>query len=172
MDLYTAVRTRYSARKFTSRPIAEETLRRMLDAARLAPSARNGQEWRFVIVRDAARRGALQEASFGQRQVGAAPIVIAACAETDGRVMSCGQPAYPIDVAIAVDHLTLAATAEGLGSCWICRFDEARAKRALAIPDVPTIRVVALLPIGYPADSAPARKQRLALEEIVRDEQW
>jgi nitroreductase len=172
MELYEAIRARHSARAFTERAVEEEKLTRIFEAARLAPSARNGQEWRFVVVRDPGTRAQLQAAAFEQTQVGQAPVVIAACGENDGRVMSCGQLAYPIDVAIAVDHLTLAATSEGLGTCWICRFDEMRVKTALGIPPENRIRVIALLPLGYPQAPAPATKPRLPIASIVRREHW
>jgi nitroreductase len=84
--------------------------------------------------------------------------------------MPCGQLSYPIDVAIAIDHITLCAVAEGLGTCWIGAFDEGRVRAILGIPS--HIRVVGLLPIGYPVDPAPVPKRRLALEEIVRYEGW
>jgi nitroreductase len=84
--------------------------------------------------------------------------------------MPCGQLSYTVDVSIAVDHLTLCAVAEGLGTCWIGAFDEGQVKEILSIP--PEIRVVALTPLGYPQDPAPARKSRLPLEEIVKFERW
>ena len=84
--------------------------------------------------------------------------------------MSCGQLCYPIDVAIAIDHLTLCAVAEGLGTCWIGAFDEAQVKDILAIPKA--IRVIELLPIGYPEDPSPGEKKRLPLSEIVKYERW
>jgi nitroreductase len=84
--------------------------------------------------------------------------------------MTCGQPSYPIDAAIAIDHITLGAAAEGLGTCWIGAFYEDEVKQILGIP--PEIRVVALLPLGYPQDPRPARKLRLSLERIVSCENW
>ena len=96
--------------------------------------------------------------------------MIVACAETDEHVMRCGQACYPIDVAIALDHITLAAVELGLGTCWIGAFDEKEVKQILDIPA--EIRVVALLPLGYPADSSVAKKKRLPLNEIVKYEHW
>ncbi|MCK5256331.1 MAG: nitroreductase family protein, partial [Deltaproteobacteria bacterium] len=88
----------------------------------------------------------------------------------DGHVMACGQTCYPIDVAIAIDHITLCATADGLGTCWIGAFDEGEVKKILEIP--PQIRVVGLLPIGYPKDASRVEKSRLPLEKIVKYERW
>ena len=84
--------------------------------------------------------------------------------------MRCGQPAYPIDVAIAMDHLALAAAAEGLGTCWIGSFDEALVKQILGIPA--EVRVVQLMPLGYPVDPSPVVKSRLSLEKILHYERW
>jgi len=170
MDVYEAISTRKSVRAFEDKDVPEKIILRLLEAARLAPSASNRQEWRFVVVRDAATRKQLAEAAMGQRFVGEAPVVLACCAETDGHKMACGQPCYPIDVAIAIDHITLCAVAEGLGTCWIGAFDEARAKKVLGIP--PEIRVVDLLPIGYPSDPSPADKKRLPLNELIHYERW
>jgi nitroreductase len=150
--------------------VEKEKLDRLLNAARLAPSASNHQEWRFVVVTDPEKRSRLAEEAAGQRFIAEAPIVIAACAETDGKIMRCGQLCYPIDVAIAIDHLTLAAVAEGLGTCWIGSFDPDKVRRILGIPEENV--VVELLPLGYPKDPEPVRKSRLPLETIVRYEKW
>jgi nitroreductase len=170
VELYEAIRTRKSVRAWREEPVPDEVLERVLEAARLAPSARNAQEWRFVAAREPGTRRRLAEAAAGQRFVAEAPVVIACCAETDGRVMRCGQLAYTVDVAIAVDHLTLAAAAEGLGTCWVGAFDEGKVREVLGIP--PAVRVVVLLPLGWPREPAPVAKRRLALSEIVRRERW
>lgn len=168
--MYEAISRRKSVRSFRDREIPEEVISRLLGAARLAPSASNRQEWRFVAVRDPAVRRRLSRAARGQKHVAQAAVVLACCAETDGHVMTCGQACYPIDVAIAIDHLTLCATAEDLGTCWIGAFKENEVKEILGIPS--RIRVVALLAIGYPEDPAPVEKDCLALEAIVKLEQW
>ena len=170
MDIYEAIRTRKSVRSFLDRPVEREKLARVIEAARLAPSAHNNQEWRFVVVTDPERRRRLAREAAGQAFVGEAPVVIAACAETDGGIMRCGLPRHPIDVAIALDHLALAAVAEGLGTCWIGAFDAPRVRGILGIP--PGIVVVQLMPIGYPRDPAPVPKRRLPLEAILHEELW
>ena len=170
MDVYKAIATRKSVRAFEDRDVPENVLLRLLEAARLAPSASNRQEWRFVVVRDPANRKRLAKAANAQKFIGGAPVILVCCAETDGHVMACGQLCYPIDVAIAIDHLTLCAVAEGLGTCWIGAFDEDEVKKILGIP--PQIRVVELLPIGYPQDPAPVEKSRLSIEKIVKHERW
>ena len=170
MNVYTAISRRKSVRAFQDRDVPETILTRLLEATRLAPSASNRQEWRFVVARDPDTRKRLARAANGQRFVGEAPVVIACCAETDGHVMLGGLACFPIDVAIAVDHLTLCAAAEGLGTCWIGAFNPGQVKEILGIP--PGIRVVALLPVGYPKDPAPVEKSRLPLESIVKYEHW
>ena len=170
MDVYDSIRIRKSVRSYLDRPVEKEKLDRVLKAVRLAPSASNRQEWRFVVVTDPEKRRRLAEEAAGQRFIAEAPIVIAACAETDGKIMRCGQACYPIDVAIAIDHLTLAAVAEGLGTCWIGSFDPDAVRRILGVPE--QIVVVELLPLGYPKDPEPVSKSRLPAETIVRYEKW
>jgi nitroreductase len=165
-----AIRVRKSVRSYADRPVDDETLNIILDAGRLAPSASNRQEWRFVVVRERKTRTKLAEIAGGQVFVGEAPVVIAACAQTDGHIMRCGQACYPIDVAIALDHMTLAAVELGLGTCWIGLFDEKKVKELLGIPD--QIRVIELMPLGYPVNPAAIEKKRLSLQEIVKFERW
>lgn len=169
MNVSEAVRQRRSVRSYEARPVEEEKLARVLEAGRRAPSARNRQEWRFVVVRDAGTRARLGEAACGQSFVGQAPVVIAACATECSHVMACGQLCYPIDLAIATDHMTLQAVEEGLGTCWIGAFHEAKAKEILGIPE--GVRVVALLPLGYPTKVPPPTSRR-RIEEIVAWERW
>jgi nitroreductase len=169
MTVQEAIQNRYSVRAYEERAVEEDKLGRVLEAARLAPSAGNRQEWRFVVVRDAETRRRLMDAANGQAFVASAPVLIAACAEGEQHVMTCGQLSYPIDVAIALEHIALAAAEEGLGTCWIGAFKEDQVKKILGIPEA--VRVVELMPLGYPATEAPA-KRRLELDEIVKWEKW
>lgn len=169
MDFHEAVKSRYSCRDYQDRPVEPEKLDRIIEAARLAPSASNRQEWRFVAVTDPAKRAALTKIAHGQKFVGQAPLVIAACALTDGHVMSCGQLSYTIDVAIALEHIALAATAEGLATCWIGAFDEEPVKKLLGIPA--DVRVVQLMPLGYAADKR-GPGTRMALRDILMHDEW
>ena len=170
MDLYEAIKTRKSVRRFQNLPIEEGTLTKLLDAAHLAPSANNSQEWRFVVVRDAETRKALADAASKQDFVAEAPVVIVCCAETDGDVMRCGLQRYPVDVTLAIDHLMLAAAAEGLGTCWVGAFNPGRVKTILKIPE--GVEVVAVLPLGYPEYPEAQDKNRLPLDRIVHHETW
>lgn len=169
MDVYKAILSRRSIREYESRDIEEDKLDRVLDAGRLSPSAGNRQERRFVVIRDAGTRKALAEAANDQVFVAQAPIVIAACSVESEYVMSCGQLAYPIDTAIAVDHMTLQAVEEGLGTCWIGAFDEKKVKKMLGIPD--NVRVVTLLPIGYPR-VVPQPTARKSPGQVIMHEKW
>lgn len=154
---------------YDSRKVEEDKLIRILESGRLSPSAGNRQERRFIVVRDARTRKALSSAARDQKFVAEAPVVIAACSVEKEYVMACGQLAYPIDTAIAVDHMTLQAVEEGLGTCWIGAFDEEKVKEILNIPV--NVRVVSLLPLGYPGD-IPRTKSRKNLDEIVMWEKW
>jgi len=169
MDVMTAIKTRRSIRSYQDKDIEEEKLNLVLEAGRLAPSASNLQEWRFVVVKDKATREKLAAAAHHQRFVGEAPVVIVACAVITDHMMACGQLSYPIDVAIAVDHMTLKAVEEGLGTCWIGAFEEDEVKKILNIPE--RVRVVALLPIGYPK-YVPSPTPRKNIKEIVVYEKW
>ncbi len=169
MDVMKAIQSRRSVRAYETRGVEEDKLRRILESGRLSPSAGNRQERRFIIIKDAKTRKMLCEAARNQAFVAEAPVVIVACSVESEYVMSCGQLAYPIDTAIAVDHMTLQAVEEGLGTCWIGAFDEKRVKEILHIPE--NVRVVALLPLGYASD-IPGAKARKSLAEIVMWERW
>ena len=170
MTVSEAIRMRKSVRSFLDKPVEDDKLNAVLEAARLAPSASNRQEWRFVVVRDADLRQKLVPAARDQAFVGQAPVVIACCAETDSHKMTCGQMCYPIDAAIAIDHMTLIATELGLGTCWIGAFYEDQVKEILGIPE--EIRVVELLPLGYPADPSMKDKNRLSIDQIIHYDRW
>ena len=163
MNAHEAIAARRSVRAYEDKPVEDEKLRRVLEAGRLAPSARNMQEWKFVVVRDEELRSRMVPACKGQEFVGEAPVIVVACAVEHDHMMPCGQYAYPIDLAIAVDHMTLAAVEEGLGTCWIGAFLEDEVREVLGIPD--DVRVVTVLPLGYPAESPPARS-RNAFEDV------
>jgi nitroreductase len=169
MDVLEAIRSRRSIRAYEPLEVEEDKLARVLESGRLSPSSSNRQERRFIVVRDAKIRELLSEAARNQKFVAEAPVVIAACSVEKEYVMLCGQLAYPIDTAIAVDHMTLVAVEEGLGTCWIGAFDEKKVKEILNIPV--DVRVVALLTLGYPS-KIPRPTPRKSLNEIVMWEEW
>jgi nitroreductase len=170
MNIFDAIKTRKSVRKYLDKPVEEEKLNQILEAAHLAPSASNRQEWRFVVVQDKDTRKKLAQAAGSQSFVGEAPVVLAACAETDGKVMKCGLPCHPINVAIALDHIMLTAVELGLGTCWIGHFDALEVKKILGIPE--EIVIVGLMPLGYPADPSAIQKKRLSMDQIIHMERW
>ncbi len=169
MNVMEAIKKRGSIRGYKDSEVEEEKLNLVLEAGRLAPSASNRQEWKFIVVKNKDTREKLGIASHHQKFVGEAPVVIVACSTETSHIMPCGQLSYPIDLAIAVDHMTLKAVEEGLGTCWIGAFEEEEVKKILGIPD--TIRVVALLPLGYPI-SIPSPTPRKSKEEIILFEKW
>ncbi|MCM8778363.1 MAG: nitroreductase family protein [Candidatus Omnitrophica bacterium] len=169
MELMEAIRRRRSIRSYLDKPVEEEKLKKVLEAGRLAPSAKNLQEWRYIIVRDKTTQEKLMSAAKGQRFVYEAPVVIVACAVNTDYKMSCGQYAYPIDVAISLTHISLKAVEEGLGTCFIGAFYEDQVKKILAIPE--DVRVVELMTLGYPKET-PFPKPRKDLKEIVCYEKW
>jgi nitroreductase len=170
LNVIDAVKFRRSVRDFSEKKLESNKLVKILEAARLAPSAFNRQEWRFVLVKDAETIKKLVTEAKSPPFVSKAPVVIVACAKSNGPVMSCGQPCYVIDVAIALDHLSLAAVEYGIGSCWVSLFDETKVREILRIPD--EVRVIALMPLGYPLKPLPSDKKRLPLAQLVRFDIW
>jgi len=164
MEVFEAITKRQSVRDYRDTPVPEDKLRRVLEAGRMAPSGGNRQEMKFVVVREKETRLKLAEASGGQRHVGQAPVLIAAVATVTDRIMLCGVPAYPVDVAIAVDHMTLAAFEEGLGTCWIGAFRQEMVRKALKIPE--SCVVVSLLTLGFPAAEG-RPKTRKTFDEVI-----
>ena len=151
--------------------MSDDDIAVILEAARFSQSARNIQDWRFVVVRDPDKRNMLAEAAKGQRFVAEAPVVIACCGVGTDYVMTCGQHAYTIDVAIAMENMALTAHGIGLGTCWLGAFYEDKVKDALGIPADGDIRVVGMLTVGRPAVSAPPKKRK-ELAGIVAFERW
>ena len=169
MTVMEAIELRHSVRAFKPYEVENDKLERVLEAGRLAPSASNRQEWRFVVVRKEATRELLADAARGQRFVAEAPVVIVCCAVSTDHMMPCGLYCYPIDVAIAMSYMTLQAVEEGLGTCWIGAFDPDKVREILGIPG--DVIVVGLLPLGYPEGAAPAKK-RLHMDQVRFDEKW
>ena len=169
MDQRSIFRRRFSCRSYRPDPIPREVLTELLEAARWAPNAGNLEPWRFVVVLDEFRRGALARSAYGQGFVAAAPAVVVVCAVPEesarfygprGRELYCLQ-----DTAAAVENLLLAATESGLGTCWVGAFQEAAVARDLDLQ--PGWRPVALVTVGYPAEE-PTRRRRRSLESITR----
>ncbi len=168
MAILEAIRKRYSCRAYQQKSIEPDKLDTILEAARLAPSARNMQDWRFVVVTDSQIKRQVAETTNRPDVFAKAGAIIAACSNSD-YVMRCGQAIGPIDVAIALEHICLQATDLGLGTCWIGSFDPEEVRSILGIPV--DIEVIELMTVGYPADSKPEAK-RESMEKIVSFEKW
>jgi nitroreductase len=169
MDFLELVASRYSVRSYESRPVEQDKLDRVLEAVRLAPSGSNRQPWKFVVVRDPEVRRQLMPACMNQPHIAQAPVVIAGVGLMPERMMHCDIPGDPVDLSIAMDHLTLAATSEGLGTCWIGAFDQDKVRQVLGIPE--SAKVVEVMTLGYPADE-PRAKSRKSMDEIVCYDRW
>mgnify|MGYP001305501162 FL=1 len=169
MDVFSAIQGRRSIRSYSSKPIEPEKLNKVLEAARLSPSASNNQGWKFIVVTEEETRKKIVEAAGNQKFIGQAPVVIVACGTDPDKVMKCGQYRYTLDISIAVSYIMLEAYEQGLGTCWIGHFDESEVKKILNIPD--NVRVVALTPLGYPAEN-PNPRPRKSLQDIVCYEKY
>jgi nitroreductase len=163
VDVLSAIKGRRSIRKYSNKPVEEEKLLKVLEAARLSPSARNQQDWKFIVVRDDKTREELTEA-IGQSFVGEAPIILVNCGTEPEGVMRGGQPRYTVDLSIATAYMILEAYEQGLGTCWLGSYDEDKVKDVLGIPE--EVRVVAITPLGYP-DESPSPRPRKELDEII-----
>ena len=164
MEVFDAIRTRRSIRKYKSEPIPDKKLRTILEAARLAPSAANRQPWRFVVIQDVDRKKALAKVANNQTFFNDAAAIIVAIGDPEVSARW-----YEKDPMIALEHIVLAATALGYGTCWIGAFDEDALKHLLKIPA--EMKVIALLPIGIP-DETPAPRPRKEFSEIFFKEEW
>jgi nitroreductase len=193
MDVIAAIKKRRSIRSYKPDGIPEDVLDKLLNVMRLAPSAKNRQPWKFIVVQDKATKEKLAEACSGQKWIADAPVVIVACGSEkeaavryyrDGQAiigvgwdieeqMKDGSIEYEscvsIDLAIALDHLTLAAVEEGIGTCWIGALNEKQVKALLSVPD--DMRAAIVMPIGYPV-SWPEPRPRKPIEEIVCYERY
>jgi len=171
MDIFECIKGRRSIRAFTSDPVKEEDLKKILEAAIHAPSAGNLQSWEFVIVRDKDRKLQLARAALNQTFIAEAPVVIVVCANLtrSGRIYGeRGRTLYCIqDTAAAIQNILLTAYALGYGTCWVGAFREEAASKILKLP--PDVRPVAIIPIGRPAER-PAPRPRMPLNKVVHYE--
>lgn len=169
MDVFEAIRKRRSVRSYEDKPIEEEKLKRVLEAGRLAPSAGNRQEWKFIVVKDRFLKKKIAVSANRQNFIAQSGAIIVGCGTECDKIMTCGQYAYTIDVSIAMAQMSLQAVEEGLGTCWIGAFKEDEVKKILNIPD--KVRLVELMALGYPA-YVPEPAQRKKLEDIIFYDVW
>jgi nitroreductase len=169
MEFSELIEKRYSVRAYRPDPVADERLHQVLEAARLAPTAANRQPFQLIVIHTAGREAELRRI-YGRDWFVQAPLVICACGiPAQGWVRRDGKSYNDVDVAIAMDHLILAAADLGLGTCWVGAFDPDAAREVLGLPD--DVEPIAFTPLGVPADR-PKPKKRKALSELVRYERW
>jgi nitroreductase len=169
MALLPEIESRVSVRSFTDEPVAEAQLSRIIEAGRLAPSAKNRQSWRFVVIEDPTVRSSIREAAFGQEYVGQAPVIVALCTTNIEYKMPNGQLSYPIDLSMAASFMMLQAVHEGLGTCVVTTFREEDVKSLLTVPY--SMRIVMLLAIGHAKESG-EKASRLPEERTVSHNHW
>jgi nitroreductase len=184
MELFEAINTRRSVRKYLDKPVEDEKLQQVLEAVRQAPSWANMQCWRMVVVKDKTTREKISELSYvesffapkgyksnpSKKALAEAPVVIVLCGDPERSGVLWNQSYYLVDTGIAWENLMLAARALGLGSVFVGVYEEDGIKALLNIPQ--NIRVVGLFPLGYPTEEAKAGPSRKPLEEICFSETW
>lgn len=158
------IKERRSIRNYLDKEIPEKVLGNILEAVRMAPSAGNRQPWKLILVKDKRLKQQVMLAAGRQSFVEQASVVVVGCALNVDHIMPNGEYSYPIDLAIALDHLSLQAVKEGLGTCWIGDFEQNRMKNILQIPE--KVKIVSLMTLGYPAEILP-KKDRKQLEELI-----
>jgi nitroreductase len=184
MDIFEAIITRRSIRRFSDKPVSDAVLQSLFEAVRMSPSWANMQCWRFIIVKSAEMRRKVSELSFvesffapkgykanpAKKGIAEAPVVIVACADPAQSGMLWEQHFYMTDIGIAAQSLMLAAHGMGLGTVFVGVYDEGKIKSLLGIPE--NVRVVGLFPLGYPRDEKKEAPPRKSLGEIVFHEKW
>lgn len=174
MSFVDLAKRRYSARKYLDKPVEKEKLLKVLEAGRIAPSAANYQPWHFIVLQEKKNRMEFAECYRGDF-LKHAPVIIVICGDHNKvwKRRYDGKDHCDVDISIAVDHMTLAATDLGLGTCWICAFEPEKCKEILKLPS--HIEPIVVLPMGYPSDEADSNRhdmKRLKLEEIVHWERY
>ena len=165
MKLLDLVKTRYSCRNYQPTNVEKEKLDYIMECVRFAPSAVNKQPWLFHIVSNEDDKVKLQQC-YNRDWFKTAPMyIIASILHDEEWIRSDGKHHGNIDIAIAVEHLCLAATEQGLATCWVCNFDANLCKELFAIPENEEPAVI--IPLGYAADEIKP-KNRKAIDAIVK----
>ncbi len=171
MDFYEVVKTRRSYRVFTEDVPEEEKVERILNVARIAPTWANGQPCSYIVVKKPENVKAVWEAVGQAPKFAQAPMfIVGIVSEEASGTNSNGQKYYGVDFGICFEHLLLAATAEGLATCWIGWFNEGKIKSILGIPE--DYKVMGITPLGYPVKPKGEITERKPLEEIVHYEKF
>ena len=164
MNFLDLVKQRYSSRSYQAKSVEQEKVDYVMECVRFAPSAVNKQPWRFRVISGDGDKEKLHQCYNREWFTSAPMYVIASILHDEEWVRSDGKHHGDIDIAIAVEHLCLAATEQGLATCWVCNFDAdlCRQQFSLAANEEPAV----LIPLGYAAD-APKEKTRKTTEEII-----
>lgn len=169
MEIMNEILNRVSARNFSHRAIEKDVMARVIEAGRIAPSAKNRQPWRFIVIDNLELKKKIEKAAYSQEYVGNAGAVIAACSTNIEYEMPNGQHSYPIDITFAVSFMMVQAAHEGLGSCVVTTYDEQDVKTLLSVPY--SMRVVMLLLLGYTDDKLIIR-DRKPIQQISAFNHW
>ncbi|MFZ7120114.1 MAG: nitroreductase family protein, partial [Eubacteriaceae bacterium] len=170
MSFIELARKRYSVRTYKNKPVEKEKILQVLEAGRLAPSAVNYQPWHFIVITDERIKNKIAQ-TYSREWFKNAPVVIIACGDHSRSWKRKELKDHcDIDVAIAIDHMTLAAVDIGLGTCWVCAFDAKKCHETLQLPE--NLEVIALLPMGYPSDDKIPEKKRMSINDIVSWEEY
>lgn len=170
MDFFDLIQTRYSVRGYRSDPVDDQTLAKILEAGRLAPTAHNNQPFKVIVIHTAGRQEELRKI-YGRDWFSQPPLILCICVvHQQGWVRGYDKRSYvEVDAAIVMDHMILAATALGLGTCWIGAFNSQAAREFLQLP--PEVEPLLFTPLGYPNDTPKAR-ERKPLSDLVIYEKW
>ncbi|NYB51873.1 MAG: nitroreductase family protein [Methanobacteriaceae archaeon] len=169
MEFQDLIKKRYSVRGYQSKEVEKEKLEKVLNAARLAPTAVNKQPFRLIVVKTKGKEDELKKI-YPAEWFAQAPVVICACAvKSESWTRRDGRNYVDVDTTIAMDHLILAATELGLGTCWIAAFDAEAARKVLKVPD--NMEPLLFTPLGYP-DAEPRGMGRKELDELVIYHKW
>jgi nitroreductase len=170
LDILEVLKKRRSIRKYQTKPVEKDKVLKVLEAARLGPSAANRQPCQFIVVTDENARERLRS-SYNEDWFVRAPVVIVGCVNPKESWRRKDREEYwKVDAAIAMQNLILAATELGLGTCWVARFDEKAAKKALDIPK--EFKIVAMTPLGYPDEEKDLVSDRKPLDALVHYDKW
>jgi nitroreductase len=169
VDVLETIAARFSVRAYSTEPVDDQALHSVLDAARLAPTANNQQPFQVIVIHTKDRKADLARI-YSPRWFSRPPLVLAVVSVPGGAWRRVDDMCYDVvDATIAMDHMILAATSLGLGTCWVADFDPVAAREALGLPD--DVEPIAFTPLGHPARAA-TRKRRRPLEKLVRYERW
>lgn len=170
MSFAELAKKRYSVRAYKQDPVEDSKLNQVLEAAQIAPTAANRQPFRLIVVHTAGKEIELAKINSRPMFVQAPLLIFAVAVPSEAWVHKDGKNYVDVDVAIIFDHLTLAATELGLGTCWMAAFDRAVAREFLGLP--PDVEPIVVTPLGYPAPETLREKKRKPMTELVRYERW